>query len=87
MVVQWNQIQLETMRLRVQSLASLSGLRIWYCCGCGVGQKLQLLFNPLAWETPYATGTALKSNKTNKKRNWEATLRLGLVIRMVESRH
>ena len=31
-VVQWKQICLGTMRLQVQSLASLSGLRIWPCC-------------------------------------------------------
>ena len=30
-VAQWKQIQLGTMRLRVRSLASLSGLRIWCC--------------------------------------------------------
>ena len=34
------------MRLRVRSLASLSGLRIWNCCGCGVGRQLQLLLDP-----------------------------------------
>ena len=27
-------------------LASLSGLRIWRCCGCDVGQQLQLCFDP-----------------------------------------
>ena len=30
-VVQWKQIRLETMRLQIRSLASLSGLRIWHC--------------------------------------------------------
>ena len=30
-MVQWKRIWLGTMRLRVQSLASLSGLRIWHC--------------------------------------------------------
>ena len=30
-VVQWKRIQLGTMRLRVQFLASLSGLRTWHC--------------------------------------------------------
>ena len=34
------------MRMRVQSLALLSGLRIQHCHGCGVGQQLQLRFNP-----------------------------------------
>ena len=37
-VAQWKQIQLVSMRMRVQSLASLSGLRIWHCCElwCGL---------------------------------------------------
>ena len=30
-MVQWKQIQLRTVKLQVQSLASLSGLRIWHC--------------------------------------------------------
>ena len=30
-MAQWKQIQLGTMRLQVQALASLSGLRIWCC--------------------------------------------------------
>ena len=54
-VGQWKQIRLGTMRLQVQSLASLSWLRIQCCCelevghrhssdlvscyGCGVGQQ------------------------------------------------
>ena len=29
--MQWERIQLGTMRMQVQSLASLSGLRIWHC--------------------------------------------------------
>ena len=47
---------LVSMRLWVRSLAQLSGLRIWpchklpcriwSCCGCGVGQQLQLQFDP-----------------------------------------
>ena len=47
----------------VLSLTSLSGLSIQCCCGCGIGQQLQLLFNPLAWELPQAVGAALKSKK------------------------
>ena len=31
-VVQWNRIQLGTMRLLFRPLALLSGLRIWHCC-------------------------------------------------------
>ena len=54
-MVQWKQIRLGTMRLRVRSLALLSGLRIQYCCelwcrlqmllrsvvavSCGVGHR------------------------------------------------
>ena len=56
-VAQQKQIQLGTMRLRVQSLASISELRIrhclelwqvtnmaqiWCCCGYGVGLQQQL---------------------------------------------
>ena len=37
--------------------------QILHCCGSGVGQQLQLWFNPLAWQRPYATGTAPKSKK------------------------
>ena len=39
-LVQRKRIQLGTVRLQVRSLALLSGLRIWRCCGCGVGQQL-----------------------------------------------
>ena len=35
-----------SLRVQVRSLASLSGLRIWHCCGCGIGQQPQLTFNP-----------------------------------------
>ena len=30
-VVQWKQIQLVPMRMQLQSLALLSGLKIWHC--------------------------------------------------------
>ena len=39
-VVQLKQIWLKTMRLCVQSPASLSGLRMRCCCGCDVGREL-----------------------------------------------
>ena len=39
-------IQLGTMRLRVPPLTLPSGLRIWHCCGCGVGQQLQFQLDP-----------------------------------------
>ena len=38
--------QLIPMRVQVWSLVSFSGLRIPYCCGYGVGQQLQLQFDP-----------------------------------------
>ena len=68
------------MRMQVQSLALLSGLRIWHCVSygaghsCGLDLVLLLLWcrpaatapiQPLAWELPYAMGVALK--KTKKK--------------------
>ena len=37
---------------------------IWGCCGCGVGWAATALIRPLAWEPPYATGAALKGQKT-----------------------
>ena len=41
-VVQQKQIQLRTMSFRVQSLASLSGLRIWRCCELWCRSQTQL---------------------------------------------
>ena len=80
-LVQWKQIQLGTKRLRVQSLAWLSGLRIRHCQELGVshrrGSDPPLLWlwyrlaaitpiRPLVWEPPYATGVALKSKKRKR---------------------
>ena len=66
--------QLVSMRMRVQSLASLIGLSLAVSCGVGsrCGSDLLLLWlwhraaavaliQPLAWELPYAAGAALKS--------------------------
>ena len=39
MMAQWKQILLVSMRMQIRSLASISGLRIWCCCGCGVGHR------------------------------------------------
>ena len=79
-VAQWKQIQLGTMRLWVQSLASFSGLRIWCCreLWCRAKMWLESLvavvwrrpatvaaIRPLAWEPPCALGASLKS-KINK---------------------
>ena len=41
-MAQWKQIQLVTMRSQVQSLASLSGLRIWHCCELWCRLQMQL---------------------------------------------
>ena len=45
-MAQWLTNQLGTMRLRVRSLALLSGSRIRHCCVSGVGQQLQLQLDP-----------------------------------------
>ena len=72
------------MRFRVQTLASLSGLRIWGCyelwCShrCGSDPVLLWLWRrlvptapirPLTWESPYAVGVALKKAKRQKKKD------------------
>ena len=72
-IARWKQICLGTMRLRVWSLAFLSGLRIWHCqeLWCKLQMWLGLLWlwcrlataapiGPLAWEPPCAAGVALK---------------------------
>ena len=72
------------MRMRVQSLAFLSGLRIQHCCK--LWHRLQMglrsgiavvvvqasaaaLIQPLAWELPNATGAAIKRRKEKKKKH------------------
>ena len=70
------------MRLRVQSLASLSGSGIWLAVSCGIGQRCssdpEVLWlqhklataaavQPLAWELPYATGVGLERKEGRKK--------------------
>ena len=81
-VAQWCLIWVGTMRLWVQSLASLSGLRIWCCRELWCRSHVQLRpgiavavrrlvatapIGPLAWEPPDAAGVALKRQKTKKK--------------------
>ena len=63
------------MRLQVQSLAMLSGLRIRCCHELWCRSKTWLgsgvavaLIRPLAWEPPYAVGAALERQKTKKKK-------------------
>ena len=67
------------MRLWVQALSLLSGLRIWCYCELGVGHRCGLdlelwlwlwlaavaPIQPLAWEPPYAQCAALKKQKKN----------------------
>jgi len=40
--------------------------RIWHGCGCSVCRPVATApIRPLAWEPPYAMGTALKRPKNN----------------------
>ena len=77
-------VWLVSTRIRVWSLASLSGLKdpalpwavvwvsdaAWILRGCGCGCRLAAVAQiwPLAWELPYATGGALESKKKKKKK-------------------
>ena len=80
---QWLMNLTRTMRLRVWSLALLSGLTISVAMSCDIGRRCGLHpallwlwcrlaatapIRPLAWELPYAAGMALKS-KLNKQTN------------------
>ena len=71
------------MRMRVQSLVSLSGLRIWRChelwcrsqtwLGSWVVVAVAVMAAPdpiglLAWEPLYAMGATLKRQKDKKKK-------------------
>ena len=70
------------MRMQVQSLASLNGLRSGVAVSCGVGLRHSsdsaLLWlwcrlvaaapiRPLTWEPPYVVGVALKKKKQTEK--------------------
>ena len=84
-MVQPKRIWLGDMRLRVRSLVSLSGLRIWRCCELWCRSQMRLRssivwlwcrpaatapIRDLAWEPPQAVGVALKKRqKTKKKKN------------------
>ena len=65
-VAQRKRIRLQTMRLQVQSLASLSRLRIRHCCELWRRLAATAPIRPLAWEPPYAIGIALKRTKDKK---------------------
>ena len=53
-MAQWKQMRLVTMRMQVQSLASLSALKSQHAVSCGVSRRCGLaataLIGPLAWE-------------------------------------
>ena len=55
------------MRTWIQSLTSLSGLRILCCHELWCRLAAAALIQPLAWELLYAVGAALKRPKKKKK--------------------
>ena len=57
------------MRTRVQSLALLHGLRIHCCCELWCRPAAVAPIRPLAWESPYSAGVALKNKNKPKKPN------------------
>ena len=77
-VAQQKQIRPVSMRMRVQSLASLRAV----CRRCSLDPLLLRLWHrlavtapiqPIAWEPPYAAGVALKRRKEGEKRNVGST--------------
>ena len=83
------------MRLRVLSLALLSGLSIWCCRGYGVGRRhgsdpaLLWLWRrlaatapirPLAWELPYAVGAAQEMAKRPKTNKKNKNIGVPVVV-------
>ena len=56
------------MRLRVQALALLSGLRIRRCCELWCRLVATAPIQPLAWEPAYAAGVAKEITKRQKKK-------------------
>ena len=59
-MAQWLTNPTRTMKLQVQSLVWLSGLRIWH------RPAATAPIRPLAWDPPYATGVALEKKKKEK---------------------
>ena len=51
----------------VQSLALLSRLRIWHCRDLWCRPAAVAPIRPLAWEPPFAAGTALGKKKKKDK--------------------
>ena len=84
-MAQWKGTRLVSMRMQVQSLASLSRLRIQLCCELwcrsqtrlGVGQQLVApILWPLAWELPYAMDAALTSKKRHENKTSQTIIAL-----------
>ena len=79
----WHNVRLVSIRMWVQSLALLSGLRIRVAVSCDIGHRCSLdpvllwlryrpaaigPIRPLGWELPYAAGTDLKGKKKLKNK-------------------
>ena len=99
-MAQQKQIRLVSIRIRVWSLALLSGLRIQHCpelryrSRSGSDPELlwlwcraatAALIRPLAWEPPYTEGVALRKEKKERKIDWEIVLHLALGQKWWES--
>ena len=69
-VAQRKRIRLGIRRLRVRSLASISGLRIWCCCELWCRPAAAAPVRSLERELPYAVGVALKKKA---KKNLQST--------------
>jgi len=81
------------MRTGVWSLASLNGLKIWFCCGVSCRHSSDLVWlwlwcalaaaapiQPLAWEPPYARGMALKKYLKVEVTPWSMGCRMDAVL-------
>ena len=84
------------MKMRVQSLASLSGSGARVAMSCGVGRRCSsdpvllwlwpaatALIRPLAWEPPYAAGVAQEMAKRQKKQKKTPTVREDFMCMLV----
>ena len=82
-MAQWKQTRLVSMRMRVRSLASLSGSGNWHCRELCCRLAAAALIRPFAWEFPYAADVALKrKGKKNSKHN---SRRYSLVVHKTTS--
>ena len=67
-MAQQKRTQLVSMRTQVQSLASLSALRIQRCRELWYTPVATARMHPLAWEPPYTAGAALKKQKEKQQK-------------------